>query len=623
MTEELAFVEGGEDVWALMTIIDPSKTKIISFDYEAHKKLEGLGIKHFFVEEYITEKDEINIDSKTVELTTEWYLHSELIKFLKYNEMNIGSLLEIELIWYFFEYLRRIIGIIRIIEKEKPKKIYGVFLSDCIESVCKDKTIEIIKHKSKKKIELFFDSVEIPIGIRGRVISFKVSRKNFLRIKKILSALINIVYKTKPNFHNLKTKKTILLSDYNPISYEELLESLSNSKHNVCLLNQRRPAIWNFKSLQIIKNSKCKIIELNDFSNKETELKIQSEINTVKTKLKNLWNNDSIFNEVFYIEGYSFWNAIKENFSNLITVRFIESVERFILLNELFKNLNTSCILEWAHVGLEDKMLISIANKEKIPNMFLQHGLYIQNIKFDKYIPILPILPSNGSKHVVWGKILQEFIIKHGAKQEEIIMIGSPRHDKFFNKKHKENSNQILLAANGLFHNNCQGADTRAFIRMENFVRKILETIKRYPDKKIIIKLHPGKVSFDIKPLIQEIDPTIQIYQNENIMDLLENCDSMISLNYSTAILDAMILQKPTLVLLPEKQNFENEIPIKNNTVLSTSDENQIESMINDLLYNKEIRDELIRKGNDFVNNYITNQGNASEKLAEILESYG
>ena len=622
MTKELAFVEGGKDAQILMTIIDPSKTKIISFDYEAHKKLEDLGIKHFFVEEYITEEDEINIDNKTVELTTGWYLHSELIKYLKYNEMNIGSLLEIELIWYFFEYLRRIVGIIRIIEKEKPKKIYGVFLSDCIESVCKDKTIEIIKHKSKKKIELFFDSVEIPIGIRGRVISFKVSRKNFLRIKKILSVLINLVYRTKPNFHDLKSKKTILLSDYNPISYEELLESLSNSKHNVFLLNQRRPAIWNFKSLQIIKNSKCKIIELNDFSNKETELKIQSEINTAKTELKNLWNHDNIFNDIFCIEGHSFWNAIKENFSYLITVRFIESIERFILLNELFKNLNTSCILEWAHIGLEDKMLISIANKEKIPNMFLQHGLYIQNVKFDKYIPILPILPSKGSKHVVWGKTLQEFIIKHGVKEEEIIMNGSPRHDKFFNKQNKENSNQILLAANGLFHNNCQGADTRAFIRMENFVRKILETIKKYPDKKIIIKLHPGKVSFDIKPLIQEIDPSIQVYQNENIMDLLKNCDSMISLNYSTAILDAMILQKPTLVLLPEKQNFENEIPILTGAVLSTSDENQVESMINDLLYKKEIRDELLRNGNDFIDKYFTNQGNASEKLAEILENY-
>ena len=52
--------------------------------------------------------------------------------------------------------------------------------------------------------------------------------------------------------------------------------------------------------------------------------------------------------------------------------------------------------------------------------------------KFDKYIPILPILPSNGSKHLVWGKILEDFIIKQGGKKEEIVKIGSPRYDKFF-----------------------------------------------------------------------------------------------------------------------------------------------------------------------------------------------
>ena len=84
-----------------------------------------------------------------------------------------------------------------------------------------------------------------------------------------------------------------------------------------------------------------------------------------------------------------------------------------------------------------------------------------------------------------------------------------------------------------------------------------------------------------------------------------------------------MILQKPTLVLLPEKQNFENEAPLKNDAVLFTSNENQIESMIDNLLNNKDIRDELVKNGNEFVNNYIVNQGNASEKLAEILENYG
>lgn len=622
LVDDLVFVEGKEDVEILTPIINKSSTKIISFDFEAHKKLESLGIKHFFVEEYITKQDELDIDNKTVELTTKWYLHPTLIKYLEYGEINFGSLLEIEIIWYFFEYLKRIIGIIRIIENEKPKKIFVSFLSDCTKSICDDKPIEIIKQKSQKNVVLFFDSIEIPIGICGKVITIKISRKNFQRVKKILGLLVNRLYNTKPNFHELKTKKAILLLDYNPVHYEYLLQSLSDSKYDILLLNQRRPAIWNYNSLQIIKNSKCKLIELNDFSNDKIKLKIQKEIEQIKIKLEKLWGENEAFNEIFCLNGYPFWNAIKINFSNLINARIVESVERSILLDELFGNLNISCMLEWAHVGLEDKMIISKANTRKIPNMFLQHGMFLQNENFHKYIPILPLLPLNGSKHLVWGKILEDFILKQGIQQDKIIAIGSPRHDKFFKNFYNKNSNTILIAANGFFHNNCQGTDTRAFIRMENFIRKIFETMKKYPDKKLIVKLHPGKVPYDIKPLLKEIAPDIEIYQNENILDLLEDCDSMISLNYSTVFLDAMILQKPTLVLLPENQNYETEIPIKTGALLSTSDENQIESLINNLLFNKDIRDKLVQNGNNFVNDYITNQGNASEKLAEILESY-
>ncbi len=622
LVDHLVFVEGKEDVEILIPIINQSSTKIISFDFAAHKKLESLGIKHFFVEEYITKNDELNIDNKTIELTTGWYLHPNLTKYLEYDEINFGALLEIELIWYFFEYLKRMIGIIRIIENERPKKIFVSFLKDCTESICAQTSIEIIKQNSKKNVVLFFDSIEIPIRIHGKVATIKISRKNFQRVKKILGLLVNKLYKTKPNFHELKTKKIILLLDYNPVHYEDLLQSLSNSKYDILLLNQRRPAIWNYSSLQIIKNSKCNIIELNDFSNGEIRLKIQNEIEQIKIKLEKLWDENDAFNEIFCINGYSFWNAIKINFSNLINARIIESVERSILLDKLFKNLNIPCILEWAHVGLEDKMIISKANARKIPNLFLQHGMFLQNETFHKYIPILPLLPLNGSKHLVWGKILEDFILKQGIKPDKVIMIGSPRHDKFFKKNYNKNSNTILIAANGFFHNNCQGTDTRAFIRMECFIKKIFETLKKYPDIKLIVKLHPGKVSYDIKPLLKEIAPNIEIYQNENIIDLLEDCDSMISLNYSTAFLDAMILQKPTLVLLPENQNYESEIPIQNNALLSTSDENKIESLIDDLLFNQTIRKQLVKNGNNFINDYITNQGSASKKITDLLESY-
>ncbi len=622
MIKNLVLVEGKEDVNELQKTIT-SETKVICFDFEAHESLVNLNIKHDKVEKYFSDKDEIEIESKVVELTRQWYKHDKIKKNIEYNEINLGSLLEIELVGYFFEYVKRIMGIIRIFEKEKPAKVFVSFLGDCADIISKDLEIKLIKYDSKKTASLFFDFVEIPIKIGSKIIPIKISRKNFLRFKKIISKIINLIYNNKPKISQLKLKKSILLLDYNIMSYEELIKKLSNSKHNVLLLNQRRPVIWNFLSLRILKNSKCKILELNDFLNETLKMKIQKYQEKLKKELDSLWKKDEVFNEIFSIEGYSFWNAIKKNFSILTTKRFVESIERYILMDKLFDLVNVSVILEWAHVGLEDKLIISIANKKKIPNMFLQHGLYLQNEKFDEYMPIFPIIPSNGSKHLVWGEIMEKHIIEHGGMKEEIIQIGSPRYDKVFQKKKKKKkSNIVLLAANGFFHINCKGTDVEAFIKMENFVKKIFEVIKKYPDKKMIIKLHPGHVSFDIKPLIQKIDPSIEIYQNENILELLEKSDVMISLNYSTVVLDAMILEKPVLVLLPEDQNFENEIPLKNKTVLMTSDLNKLEILIKDLFENEKIRQELIQKGNEFVNQYIVNQGTSSEKLAEILEKY-
>ena len=621
MTEKLILVEGKDDVEILIKNMT-SETKIICFDFESHKYLVDQKIKHYQVEEYLSNEDELKIDTKALEFTTKWYKHSKLKKEIEYNGINLGNLVEIELIGYFFKHVKRVVGIIKIVEKEKPNEIFASFLGNFTEVISKD--VKINKYKSKKISSLFFDSIEIPIRFRDKIILIKMSRKNFHKFKKIISKIINWVYRLKPNFNQLNLKKSILLLDYNPSLYEEIIKELSKSKHNVLLLNQRRPAIWNLSSLHILKNSNCKIIELNDFLNIKLQKKIKKEQKELNGKLKGLWKNDDLFNEIFIIDGHYIWKAIKENFSILITKRFVEAVERSILLHELFEKIDICSILEWAHVGLEEKLIISIANKRKIPNMFLQHALYLQNEKFDKYIPILPILPSEGSKHVVWGEILENFIIKHGAKKEEIIKIGSPRHDKVFKNRHKEKSNIVLLAITDFYRINCKGTDTKTFIKTENMVRKIFEVVKKYPEKEIIVKLHPtGNVSFDIKPLIKEIDSSIKVFQSENILDLLEKSDVMISLNYSTVILDALTLQKPTLVLLPEEQNYENEIMLKDGAALFTTDVNEIEKNLKILFNDEKVRNNLISKGNKFVNNYIGNQGTASKKLAKILEDYG
>ncbi len=625
MTKKIVFIEGNEDIENLKNIIFSSDVKIISFDFKGHKKLASLGINHSLVEEYFSKEDEEKLDNKAVELTREWYKHPDIANLLIYNGINLGSLLEIEIIGYFFDYLKRVLGIVRIIEKETPEEIFTSFLSSQTKTVCKNSEIKIHQKKTTQRTLLFFDSVEIPIQVRGKMRSVKISRKKFILIKKLITKILDSIFKIKPKYNEIKNNKSILLSDYNPVQYETLFEELSNSKINILLLNQRRPAIWNYKSLQIIKKSKCKIIELNDFSSKKLLSKIKTDQNNIKIKLKKLWEKKETMNEIFLIEGHSYWDAIKENFIPLVTRRFVEAVERFQLLEELFNKISTSCILEWAHVGMEDKLLISIANRRKIPNMFLQHGLYNQSTKSEKYIPIQPFMPTDESKHIVWGEILNNYLINHGAKQENIIPIGSPRHDKFFrDQETKDESKNVLFAANGTFYINCSGSDTRVFQRMETLTRKVFETIKKNSSKKIIVKLHPGKVSYDIKPLLKEIDPAIEIYQNENVMDLLKKCDCMIALNYSTVLLDALIAQKPVLMLIGEsEQCYEEEILLKNNAVLFTSDIDKIEDMINSILYDEKIRNKLIKKGNEFVNEYILNRGDASKKIVELLEKNG
>lgn len=620
LLSKIILVEGIKDVEEIKSIYS-STVKVISFDYEAHKLLNELNIKHELVEDYFSPQDEYDIDTKALELTTQWYKHKSIIE-LNYQGLNLGSLLEIELIGYFFEQLKRVLGIIRVIEKEKPDIIVAYFLGEIAETMCRQKKIKIQKYESKKSVELFFDSIDIPIKVGGRIFSIKISQKKFQIITKILNQTICSLFGFKPDYNNLRIKKTILLSEYNLSTYDDLIEELSNSKNNIYLLNQRRPAIWNYHSFQIMRKSKCKIIDLDDFINKDIKIEIKKEQKKFEDNIKTLWNDNNIFVEMFSINDYSFWNGIKNNFTQLVTKRFVEAIKKIFLLNELFKNIDISCILEWAHVGLEDKLIISIANKRKIPNLFLQHGLYLQNEKLKKYVPILPILPYNSSKHLVWGNIMERFVLEYGIRQDMVIKIGSPRHDKFFRKEHIKKLDTVLLAANGFFHVNFKGTDTRSFIKMENFVRKIFEVMKKYPKIKLIVKLHPGKVSFDIKPLIKQLDLNVKIFQSENIMDLLENCDYMISLNYSTVTLDAMISKKPILVLLPEEQNYENEIPLKNNAVLFTSDLNQIESLMDNLFNNKEICHNLVKKGNEFVNEYVANQGKSSHELAKILDMY-
>ena len=614
---EIILVEGNIDFSIIDKNLFKNDSLVLSFDWDSHKVLIENNIKHKLIEEYFSEKDKLEIDNHALQLGTTWYKDTNVTKYLSFEGINLGSLLELEMPSYFFKILKRIIGIKKIVEKEKPEKIISYGLKKYLNEFCKTNRIENKSFEKVQETSLFFDKISIPLNLGFTTKNVKISRKNYFRLKKGVDEISNSIWKTKSNLKTLENNKSILLIDFNTKLYEDFLKSFPSSDKNIIILNLRKPAIWNFETLQIIKNSNCKILSIKDFENKITKEKNRLKQNEINEKLKMMLKEEKLLNLIFSHQEESFWNIIKDDFSKIIFNRFSESIERLILINEMFDKMNIMSILDWAHTAMEEKEVSFIANKKGIPIFCLQHGIMTLNPKFEKYHSIMPVLPSNNSKMLVWGKIMEDYLIDHKIDSKQIMIVGSPRHDRFF-RNESLNSTTILIASNLFFHANFEGNDTRAFDRFERFLKRTLEYIKNNSSKKIIIKLHVTEY-FDITSIVKRIDPTITIYQHQDILELLESCDILISLNYSTILLDSLILNKPTLVFLPENQNYSEEEIIKQKAVLSVSNDSELENKLNQILFDENVRTNLINSGKLFIEKYFSNQGNSCKFLTKFL----
>lgn len=614
----MILVEGKVDLRHIDKNIFNKDSLIICFDYDSHNSLLNNQIKHKLIEDYFTDEEIKELDELTLKFSTLWYKEKEIEKYLKYENLSLGYLLELEIPIYFLKVLKRIVGIKKIIDIEKPNEIISFSLKNYVEHICKDKEIKLINFGDNIPSGLHFDTMKIPFSFLFFKKNFRISRQNYFKIKNFIDVVSSLLLNSKLTKEEQKKGNNILLLDFSTKIYEDLLKKIQISDKNIVLLNQRKSVIWDLETLKILKNSNCKILSIYDFENKNVKKINKVKQTDLNKNLNRFIESKEELRKIFSHNGESFWEIIEKEFYMFISKRFSESIKRIILIEKLFENVNVECILDWAHTGTEEKEINHIANRHEIKIFCLQHGIMTLNPKFEKYHPLMPVLPSNNSKMLVWGKMMESYLLEHEISRNEIKIIGSPRHDKYFKSQLADGDNSILIASNLFFPYNFDGNDTRAYERFVNNLKKILEIIKQNSDKKPIIKLHQAEY-FEIKSIINEIDPSIPIYQYEDSFELLKKCDFLISLNYSTIIVDALILNKPTLVVFSEKQNYEEELVIREGAVSTASDLYELENNLKKILSDINFRENLLSKGRIFVDEYFSNHGNSSNYLAKFL----
>ena len=620
MYDSLLLLEKSSDTKKILSSFSNLENlKIICFDVESNFVLSELGLKHELMENYLDINDEQEIENLALELALSWYKKKEFKDILKFKNINLGWLLEVEIQQYIIQIMKYVVGINRIIEKEKLSKIFASHLLNSI--------LKSIEHKEKfifntfPKInltELCFDNVEIPINLGIKKFNFKTSRNFALKIKSFLEQSTNLLFNLKYN-NNIKKNK-ILLLEFNPVQYSNLMHEISSLDDDIILLNERRPAVWNLKSLTTVKNSKSKVLRLLTISDNVSQ-QIDNERNDLVKKLDRLFSQDDDFINIFRIKNHSFWFAIKEDFVSICNHRFSEAVFRILSSEDFFKKNNIHCILTMYNAGAEERAILSVAQKLKIPSILMQHGIYAQNQYFQKFIPVLGYLPNLEQKEAVWGNETKDHFIKLGIDANNLILAGSPRHDFFFNSKvSKRLNNSILLATNVIVGQNYKGNDSRVHENYKIKLKKLIEIINTVSDKKLIIKLHPGKSTIDIIPkILEEIKFPLNVSKIGNIFDYIVNSDIVICTEFSTVLIDAMILKKPTITLLFDPNDFHDESIIKSGATAYVQNLQEFSDVLNKILSDESFRKNLVTKGSNFIDKYMINQGNSSKFLAQHI----
>tara|TARA_Y100001936_G_scaffold225417_1_gene243877 strand:- start:20667 stop:22550 length:1884 start_codon:yes stop_codon:yes gene_type:complete len=606
-----------------LSSIQDSNAEVFTFDYKSHKNLKNSKIEHMIADKFLdyNERSWIFEQAKKFE---RWYNNESLEKF-ELENFNIFSLLDgIEFHTLLMEKLIIFWTIKKILEKKTPTKIICPYeMKEIIQLLDIKNNIKLEFNSKRKNKKLIWDSINIKHNIVGKPISINISRNKFNKLKNILDKTVGLTFGLWFDFKN-KNKKTILLLEMYPPIYKDLIQNLKNEKYNIIIINRRRPVTLEKKSINILKNSNCKIISENDLFEKEDMKKILEANHKCSQKIESIWENDTCFKKIFKINDIIFWPIIKNELKEVFQKRIEEYVKLIFFTKKVFEKINVTYILSLYESGETEKAFLINKNK-KIESFLLEHGFSIMFENTKKY-GMLASYDDFTDKIVVWSDFQKEFLISnYNIDAKRILAVGSPRHDiltQKINLKKQNEKTTILIAPTPITQ--LRGYDvTQIHERFEEVIKNLAKQLQNV-DVDVIFKIHPSQSEHN-NEIIQMIKKYVKqpvIFLFNPVVNLIESSDLIITITPegwapSTIMLEGMILGKPVLNIILDEKIYDFEYIKMNAAIASSFDSftNILSKLINDIEY----RNVISTNGKVFSKKFLCNYGNSSEKLAKIL----
>lgn len=380
----------------------------------------------------------------------------------------------------------------------------------------------------------------------------------------------------------------------------------NHSIKNILIYNKKRPIIHNWESFKIIKNSKIKIHGMVDVSQKNNEL---------IDKFLDIINDDSFFMEFFVINNIPFWSSIKNLFLQLYKKRFQDAINEIHIIENIFEKFSILSVTVWSESGFNEQIVIQIAkaNNKKI-NLF-QHGIFYDSLQAKEYNEFNGIIPVKSDNFFAWGIPTIEYIKKIGYNKK-FYDVGSIFYQSL--KFQTPSEEYILLTTTSPGKNISFDLRDETIKKYEENIKKICMIVKKF-NKKLIIKIHPFQDEMDITKLIKEIDENISVIKYGNSINLISSCLCLISIDLSTTILEAQLMNKPTIAI--KTKDLGLGVPsIFDLNITPYIEIDDLEIELHKIFYDSIYRDNIIKSGEIFSKKFLSYDKYTINSLVKIFE---
>ena len=577
--------------------IDES-SEIYPLDYTSLEFLNKKKIPYEIIDHYLSDNERKELFLKCRNTWEKLSLKTN--EELKLENINIFRIIDRnEILEYMMEVFSEAIMIRKLIQKKIPKEIIAP--KNILELINNEDNIKFNELPSEISHELTFDYVNLRKKIGPFEINSKISRKKFNKLKNFINTFDKILI---PNNH-LNDKKIILLLEFDPEIYENFLHHIQQSGLTPLLVNFRKPAISSKNSLNIIKKTNSIIFSKNMLNINEKSF--FKEIGRKRIALENYIQNHLSFSE-FDFFGVNLSNIIKNLIIKIINERIEEYFFQIECCKFLEKNDNVIAGLTLNLSG--ETEVIFNEYRKNIKIILMQHG-FSNYHTFNQYTDTLDDYDLIKDKIAVWGNPVKDYLINNNiCTNENVIVSGSPRHENFHLKPQKQSKKKIITVVPRPIIKHVEGTKIELQLKYKSVFKKLLHTFEERDDLKIIIKLHPQQNLHNeiIKSNIKEIDPKIEIFQNESIFEILQNTDFLINISpdnfdASTVIFESMLQKLPIFNIKLQKNSWIYDFE-KIGAVKSYDYENDFGKQILELIDNPEKQIKQIQNIENFLKFY-------------------